>query len=635
MPSPPTARPGDPLPREALPEPYGGFRQPELGGAAVGLCATEAEARVLAEHATGGLRIVALTPAAACELRVSGVPHLALEDFYDITALREADEPLLREQAEWSDAVDDAAWAIEPRLETGGFRPAGLAFFNLKVAFDGLYRAAFAIGHLLLARPGEIVAFERPEGAPVPDTLFWTELPERLVVEPLARAAGMPVSVLPAVGDEGDGMDARGGSEEPSAVSQQVRLLREQGPLARARVLAGARRPDLVYSGGYDVSLTAERLRGEHGWRAATLERLAGGPSAPEIDWATTWQRMRLHARLLAPARWCGVDLGPLVESRVSHWWHVLVPRMWAAMHSALGRLEKRPPRALMFYTPTSPEEFGSLQAARASGVPVVTFQHGGFEGNCEYTTHDRVDLRFSDLRLAYGEQTARYYETRNAEADEPRARVAAVGSPRLDSLAAGAPSREEVRERLGLDPSATIVLYTADSYQPDWYAGRHAAPPVDYFRTLARVVDVLERSGAEYAYKPFPGGPDPAARLVRRGRVLEGMGFSDVLWAFDAFVFDIPSTPMFEAMQTDRPILVMADMRSVTLRAEARDPLRRRAELAEDPETFAALLDEFLRRDLAAERNDDREFLRLYGTCRDDGQSAERAAQALIDLAR
>src|SRR3954453_15196890 len=104
MPSPPTARPGDPLPREALPEPYGGFRQPPLAGA-VGLCATEAEARALIDRGAD-LRIVAMTPQAACPLLVAEVPYLALEDFYDMTALREADEPLLREQSVWSDAVD-------------------------------------------------------------------------------------------------------------------------------------------------------------------------------------------------------------------------------------------------------------------------------------------------------------------------------------------------------------------------------------------------------------------------------------------------------------------------------------------------------------------------------------------------
>jgi CDP-glycerol glycerophosphotransferase (TagB/SpsB family) len=158
----------------------------------------------------------------------------------------------------------------------------------------------------------------------------------------------------------------------------------------------------------------------------------------------------------------------------------------------------------------------------------------------------------------------------------------------------------------------------------------------VDYFRTLSRVVEVLERSEVDYAYKPFPGKPaDPAASLVKRGRVLEGMPFSDLIWAFDAFVFDIPSTPMFEAMLTDRPILVMVDSRSTALRPEARAPLQGRAELAEDPGELAAKLEAFLTRDLAGERNGDREFLRLYGTHLDDGASAERAARALIDLAR
>src|SRR4051812_4847575 len=548
MQSRPTARYGDPLPREALPEPYGGFRQPRLEGAALGLCATEAEARALVERGSG-LRIVALTPQAAGELQVVDEPYLALEDFYDITALREADEPLLREQALWSDAVDEAAWRIEPVLETGGFRPAGLAFFNLKVAVDGLYRAAFAIAHLMLARPGEVVAFEQRAPAPPPDTLYWTELPERAVLEPLAAAAGVPVTTLPAVAEPPS--VETGSTEGESALSQQLRLLREHGPVRRARALAGARRPDLLYAGGSDVSLTAEQLR-DHGWRAAPVSRMRGG-TGPSVDWARAWRRLPTEARLFSQARWCGIDFGPLIESRLRHWWHALVPRMWDSMHAGIQQFERRRPRALLFSTPWTPEEHGALQAGRALGIPVATFQHGGFEGNCEYTIYDRTDLRFSDARLAYGEATARYFAARNEAAAEPRGRPVAVGSPRLDRVPAEAPPREEVRGRLGLDSEVPLVLYVPTSYQYAWYATRQAYIPVDYFRTLQRAIEALERSGVAYIYKPFPQGiPDPAERVVRTGRIVSDMPFTELLRAFDAVVFDIPSTAMLEAMQTD-----------------------------------------------------------------------------------
>src|SRR2546428_734990 len=127
MPSPPTARPGDPLPREQLPEPYGGLRQPQLDRQPVGPCAHQAE-------------------------------------------------------------------------------------------------------------------------GPALDRLSWTEVPGRAVVERLARAAGVEVTVLPRV-EERDAAEAgaaSAGNGSSSAVSQQLR-----------RVLGGTRRPDLLYSGGYDVSLTA------------------------------------------------------------------------------------------------------------------------------------------------------------------------------------------------------------------------------------------------------------------------------------------------------------------------------------------------------------------------------------------
>jgi hypothetical protein len=130
------------------------------------------------------------------------------------------------------------------------------------------------------------------------------------------------------------------------------------------------------------------------------------------------------------------------------------------------------------------------------------------------------------------------------------------------------------------------------------------------------------------------PPGED-VRRLVKAGRIVSDMPFTELLRAFDAVVFDIPSTAMLEAMQTDRPMLVMADSRCITLLPEARQSLRRRVRLAEDPDEFIEALGEFLALDYEAERNADREFIRSYGTHLDDGHSADRAARAVIELAR
>jgi hypothetical protein len=61
------------------------------------------------------------------------------------------------------------------------------------------------------------------------------------------------------------------------------------------------------------------------------------------------------------------------------------------------------------------------------------------------------------------------------------------------------------------------------------------------------------------------------------------------LIWEPEFIVFDIPSTALLEALATPAPIVVFADRRSLLMRSEANDKLRRRCTLSETPDEFIA----------------------------------------------
>jgi hypothetical protein len=637
------------LPRARLKQPYNDFVAPALPrDVTLALCQTEAEVGYIAAAADLEVhRVIAVTPQAACECHLRGLEYLKLEDFYDVTAFLEADEPMLGLQARWADQIDRFAWEALPELRETGLGPAGHYVFFLKVLIDSLYRAAFGLAHLLrTAEATRVVYFETSLAGPVPETLFFPRPITAAVLPYCADIYAVDLTALTALPeDQRPAMmprDLRSAVKGllPAGAITRLQDLKRAGPAKTVRLLRGSRdHPEIICQRAYDVEFIAERLERD-GCRVTPLEatlawrkrRSAGLRTAL----ADLWPRLLAEEFFGAPFVWAGVDLLPIAQARLEHWWFDVVPTMWGSMVHARKRFRRRRPEAMVLYSPWTAEHHGALQAARSMDIPTVTVQHGGAEGNCEYTTYDITDLRLADCRLVYGEGTAAYMRERAMAAGRD-VRIVPTGSSRLDALRSRPDHRREIRRRLGVSDQQSLVCYVAWSYQYTWYLSRNSYLGTPYFQLLTRVLEVMKRfPNHRFVYKAFPERPpDPLIRLIDREcpnvSAVTDIPFTDLLSAADAFVIDNPSTPLLEALLTAKPVLAYADNRFVTARPEATELLRRRALVSEKPDEFLVRLETFFADGGFGELADpDAGFLRAY---LNDGRSAEHAASAVKAL--
>ena len=125
---------------------------------------------------------------------------------------------------------------------------------------------------------------------------------------------------------------------------------------------------------------------------------------------------------------------------------------------------------------------------------------------------------------------------------------------------------------------------------------------------------------------------PVVAAELTAGGtipcRIFQSVPFSQFVPIADAFVLDMATTSLLEAMVSDKPIFLLNDY--LPLEPGLAELLAQRCYLFDDVDSLTTSLKGFLSRSDWRNERHDGEFFRLFGLPTRDGQSAARAHEAL-----
>jgi len=306
------------------------------------------------------------------------------------------------------------------------------------------------------------------------------------------------------------------------------------------------------------------------------------------------------------------------------------------AHHQATAVIRSKGVRALLLSTLPTPAGNAFIQAARDSGIPVISWQHGG-AGYAYHPLMAHVEMAGSTLHLVFGEGARRsYLETCEQYRRFTCPDISAVGSSSLDALRR---KRDQNRGRRKVVYVTTHYLENLFQVSMLFKRGEFDGEVWSFQRS---VIDLAARHpGCEFVIKlhPVHRSRQPLlAYITDRGItstriVVDEQSIMDLVQDADAVLFDLITTGILQVLTTEKEIFVYSGL--IAIDSDVEELLARRAHVSRDPMECIVSLERYLSgndiKDGADCRNT--KFLRGFGTHRNDGLSGQRAAELVVTM--
>lgn len=270
--------------------------------------------------------------------------------------------------------------------------------------------------------------------------------------------------------------------------------------------------------------------------------------------------------------------------------------------------------------------------------IPVVCYQHGSVWYDKKITQKvDLHDMVSTTVLLTYGDAVSQAYSQSDLK-NHPE--IISTGSIGLDNLSVFKKTSRYVTNELK-------ILYVITGYNKNaWYCG--FSPPMSdriYYREQFTIINGLIEIVQNYSYisvtiKLHPSnykgiGDDPPwidNLLKKRNIYLKRYpSFSEMINNYDIIIIDSPTTTLLEALTSKAPIFVLTSIISPPRRHISL--LKKRAVCCYNAEDLIDKINNYLKSKSYPADVNNREFLELYGTFRNDGKSKERVIQVVNKL--
>jgi len=353
------------------------------------------------------------------------------------------------------------------------------------------------------------------------------------------------------------------------------------------------------------------------------------------------WNRIRQAPEFRDFFQYYGVDFFQVVHSRLRHLFVKVLPEAAVLQEQAVDFFDKHPKIAALFsvnFPFGNPWSYPLALAARARGIPVVTYQHSAF-GYFDWPFSKYVDEVMSDYKLVWGKGAAAFMSGASRpirDAQNSSCEPIPVGSLELQRI-----KRSLANSRI--QRSRPTIVYPIASYNKNrFYFGHHRFTATEYYEMNRRVLAILaQASYAEVLIKLHPSQEENYQGLMdwvrachhQHVHLSEDGSFADLLPRADLIIIDSPSTTLTQAVLTRARLLVYTGVYRLAPAAVA--ALQKRASVFRDFASFLNSLREIIESrhfDNAAFQN--YEFANHYCTFQNDGHPAARMVDALADIA-
>ncbi|MFC1986971.1 hypothetical protein ACFLVH_00245 [Chloroflexota bacterium] len=609
--------------------------------------------------------LVALSPEADYAGECSGLSYRQIEDFYNEAELIALGIENYKVVGDFCDTLDQLLKSHLSDIPEIKYISAHQSFHAWKILFDAILNRTFALKAAIdNFKPDEIVSFKDVSMEGRDGFGFLSGSAFRSLVPVVAEHYHIKLIQMPAAMLDWQSLIGyrqraswllhrfSGGWRIANALTRltQRHSTVSSSDIDKEQLKFKKERPVLVVTEmGYDIAYVVEKWQSKNIGPVIMLTNKSSAPQAraPETQalrkrltkmWATTECRTRLAPYFNIN----GMDCYPVAYPRLHYFLFRFLPRSlnWVRfVHGVLSKLEKC--IVLNVLEPVI------CEVARRLGIPSVTYQHGGFVGYMDAPIFEYVNLYPNDYFFCYGEDIVKFLAepvpSAHRSPDKHRAKPIAIGSAALDAMAQ---VKDKIPSNHPQDRSGKYqkVIYVPSSLFGDQrYHTNYIYPDIWYWRLQQEIIKILGHFPEiqliaklhprdivkNPIYDWFRKNPLPNVKIIR------DTPFIKLLHEADLFIMDHPSTTLVQALTTNKKIILYNDRTFFRFDPQAAELVRKRVLFSETREQFLKDIESVLgEEDWALPEPTNDEFLKAYGTYINDGGSAGRAVQVLINLA-
>ncbi|MBN2735006.1 MAG: hypothetical protein JXQ82_09150 [Methanomicrobiaceae archaeon] len=367
---------------------------------------------------------------------------------------------------------------------------------------------------------------------------------------------------------------------------------------------------------------------------------------SPEITdkLADEWNAIKEYDWFWQPEGWQNWSIKKVLEPLFNKFWFGIIPVLWNGMNASMKILQSINPQAIcvsLIYS-NDHAELGFIMAAQNNNIPVIMYQHGACMGDIENNVWDLTEGQYCNYSLVYGIGEKQYLESRSL-INKLKNIPIAVGSTRLDRISHGINNNKilKIRKKIVGKSNIPIVLYVPGMNLVNFY--RYDCVNEnnnDIFNARENIAKFFSgQNGIKFVYKVFLSlGEDPTQDMLGSicpgCTVIDDIPLTELLWAADLIIYEVPSTGMYEGLVSNKPIIAYVDRDVYSMTDSTKKMLRKRAIVSETHTEFISDIKKFIHNgDFSPIIEPDNEFLSAFCTHLNDGNSAKRAAGAILSI--
>ena len=614
------------------------------------------QALELAGDSLRSCRIVALRPTVAYELDKRGIPYATTLEYggwEERCQIGLKNFEIVRELTE----IIDKDFTCHS--ENISIKPAQISFYYLKILFDVLLTKI----HLLQAiisdeNPEEIIAFSR-KSENSSDIFPFNE--DESVFAHILELPGWnpPALILASRATVGTAETQYSKERSLSPAQEIIYFIRKQdflfnmGLIYKKRgklqmlgslkdlLLHTHQKPVIIHNSGYnwDFALPEFLKTGIYPVIHLTADKYEN--ITPEVN-PTIYNNIlslcRKNQKIMGYAKCNSIDAAPILFDRIATTISNVIKQCIPLYMQSRNFFEQSKAKCLLTSTQAFHSDRVIIQAASDCGMKIISWQHGG-SGYCYHPLIIQAEFINSDIHLVFGEGVKKSHIETCRRSQYPVPEMVAVGSSWFDE------ERKHIKQNTPVSNTICPVLFITEKF---WFNLYYNSTPFDstivsdqLWQIQKRMIDLAhDNENIPFIFKLHPADheSEPVRSYVADNKiknirlVVQEPTVKELLPGAGLIVIDFVATSILEVLLTEKPVFVYVGIYEID--TDTLQKLRKRAFVYENLDKLYSDLKKMFSGGENALKNEygvdyyNTDFIREFGTYKNDGKSAARAVE-------